>query len=753
MKKLFHFLVVFAFFVLPFQTSAAAPLALTANTGTYDDKDLNVWSYSGSWINYSSAPAYQRSVHLSRAVNSEASLTFSGERFELIYSRGSIFGSLDVYVDNAYEATINQNNGTNLYQQRWASPTYADGIHTVRLTHSSGRYANVDGIQIFAPPDVTFPASISDLGAATGSSPASIQLTWTAPGDDGATGAAASYLVRYSNSAILTQTDWDNAFPVAGGIPIPQPAGSAETMTVSGLAPGAVFYFAVRAQDEQPNLAGLSNSPSATAGPSTPLTPGKYDERNANIFYNGSWSNQSNFGAYARTLRSSTVVGSSAAFMFNGTDFELSYQASSQQGVMAIYIDGALVANLNQRSSTTRNQQRWNSPALPNGTHSVQMIHASGARVNVDAVLARLTTSWPAITLQPFVSGLNRPVFLTHSGDGTGRLFIVEQDGVIRLYKNGALQSTPFLNITGRVNSAGNEQGLLGLAFPPNYGSAGHFYVFYTGAGGTLTLSRFGLTGDPDVADSASEQIVLTIPHGANTNHNGGTILFGPDGYLYWTVGDGGGGGDQDNNAQSLNVLLGKILRLDVETGNPTTYTVPASNPFVGISGLDEIWAYGVRNPWRVSFDRQTGDFYIADVGQDAWEEINFQAASFTGGANYGWRILEGTHCYNPASGCVPPAGYVAPVAEYNHGSNDSFGCSLTGGYVYRGAAYPSMQGVYFSADYCTGRLFGLQNVGGTWVFTQLLGTPYNVSSFGEDEAGNLYLVSLGGDILQVTSP
>ena len=360
--------------------------------------------------------------------------------------------------------------------------------------------------------------------------------------------------------------------------------------------------------------------------------------------------------------------------------------------------------------------------------------------------------TWPTISLTPVVSGFSLPILVTNAGDGSNRMFIVEQGGTILIYKNNALNGTPFLDITGRVNSGG-ERGLLSLAFPPNYASVHHFYVFYTDSAGALTISRFGLTGNPDVADATSEQIVLSIPHSDNTNHNGGMLAFGPDGYLYFGSGDGGGGGDGPNNAQNMNILLGKILRIDVETGNPTTYTIPASNPFVGVAGLDEIWASGVRNPWRYSFDRLTGDMYIGDVGQGAWEEVDFQPAGFAGGANYGWHVLEASHCYTPSSGCTPPAAYVPPVAEYNHGSSDSFGCAITGGYVYRGASYPSMVGVYFYSDYCTGRMFAMQNVSGTWVTTQLIDTPYNVSSFGEDEAGNLYVVDLGGAIYQVVSP
>ena len=751
MKKLSVLLLVLVLLLQPFESSAAAPLSVVASPALYDDKDLTVWTYTGNWVNASAARAYLRSYHRSRTLNDEATLTFSGERFELLYTRASSFGTLDIYVDNVLEASLSQANPTVQFQQRWVSPTYADGNHDVRLVHVSGRLVSVDGIEIFGPPDLVPPASISDLGAATGPMGGSASLTWSAPGDDGAAGTATGYLVRYALAPILNETDWDNALPAIPNVPVPQSAGSSESMIVGGLAPGHTYYFAVRARDEEPNPGGLSNSPSAAAGDSIPLSVGKHDDRNADLHYNGAWVNQTPFGAYARTQRYSTSVGNAVVFSFIGTDFELSYQASSMMGELSIYIDDIIIGVVDQFKSTNQWQKKWNSPVLPAGLHTVQLIHNGGTRVNLDAVEVKLTVPWPAVSLTPVVSGLDQPVLVTHAADGSNRLFIVEKDGRILIHESGVLNPTPFLDISAQVSSGG-ERGLLSLAFPPGYAD-NHFYVFYTDNSGDLTLSRFGLTGSPEVADPTSEQIVLVIPHPTYGNHNGGHIAFGPDGYLYFSTGDGGGGGDPNGNGQNINSLLGKLLRLDVETGSPATYTVPAGNPFVGVAGADEIWAYGMRNPWRWSFDRSTGDIYIGDVGQGAWEEVDFQAAGFAGGANYGWNVLEGNHCYSPSSGCVNPPAYVPPVSEYYHGSNDSYGCSITGGYMYRGSAHPAMQGVYFHGDYCTGRLFGLQNVSGAWVFQQLLDTSYNIASFGEDEAGNLYLVDLSGAIYQIVAP
>lgn len=353
----------------------------------------------------------------------------------------------------------------------------------------------------------------------------------------------------------------------------------------------------------------------------------------------------------------------------------------------------------------------------------------------------------PQIALVKAIGGLSSPVGIVHAGDGSNRLFIVQQGGLIRVVKNGALLSTPFLNVSTRI-STGGERGLLGLAFPPGFATSQRFYVYYTNPSGDLVIARYRVSaGDADVADAGSEQVVITVPHPGQTNHNGGQLAFSPqDGFLYAGTGDGGGGGDVPNNAQNTNVLLGKILRLDVETGNPATYTVPSSNPFVGRAGADEIWAYGVRNPWRFSFDRQTRDLYVADVGQGNFEEIDFQPAASAGGENYGWRIMEGLHCFNPNP--CSTAGLTPPVLEYDHSLGD---CSVTGGYVYRGTTYPRMQGLYIYGDFCSGRIWGLRRVSSAWQNSLLLDTPINITAFGEDEAGNLYVASYGtGEVYSI---
>ncbi len=334
------------------------------------------------------------------------------------------------------------------------------------------------------------------------------------------------------------------------------------------------------------------------------------------------------------------------------------------------------------------------------------------------------------------VGGLNQPLDIQHAGDGSGRLFIVEREGTIRVLLNGMLQEQVFLDIRDRVGHRGAEQGLLGLAFHPRFAENGLFFVNYTDRRGNTVIARFHLSGDPNRADPAGEKQLLYIEQ-PYANHNGGGLAFGPDGYLYIGLGDGGSAGDPHGNAQSPNTLLGKILRLDVDHGDP--YAVPADNPFVQGGGRKEIWAYGLRNPWRFSFDALTGDLYIADVGQNAWEEVDFLPAGSPGGANFGWNYFEGTHPYAGA----PPAGLsvIPPVTEYDHGQ----GCSITGGLVYRGEALPEWQGIYLYGDFCTGYIWGLVNAGGNWQVKRLFETGFAISTFGQDESGEIYLADYRG--------
>jgi glucose/arabinose dehydrogenase len=348
------------------------------------------------------------------------------------------------------------------------------------------------------------------------------------------------------------------------------------------------------------------------------------------------------------------------------------------------------------------------------------------------------------IALSPIVpGGLVRPAYVTHAGDD--RLFIVEQPGRIRMLRNGQLLAQPFFDIADKVTTDGNEQGLLSVAFHPAFQQNGQFFVNYTRRGdGATVIERYTLAAtDPDRADVRSGQVILVIAQ-PEANHNGGLIKFGPDGHLYIGMGDGGGAGDRHGsigNGQDPQSLLGKLLRIDVT--NQATYAIPATNPF-----NTEIWASGVRNPWRFSFDRATGDLYLADVGQNAYEEVHFQPASSAGGENYGWRIMEGTHCFDPRQGC-DQSGLVQPIAEYSHAEG---GCSITGGYVYRGQQFPAMQGAYFFGDYCSGIIWSLQRDGDQWQMTKRLESGVQISSFGEDVNGELYVVDHGGAIYQLVA-
>jgi len=351
-----------------------------------------------------------------------------------------------------------------------------------------------------------------------------------------------------------------------------------------------------------------------------------------------------------------------------------------------------------------------------------------------------------ALRLVPVVSGFDRPVYVTHAGDGSGRIFVVEQPGRVQVVKDAQIGSQPFLDITSLVGSDGLEQGLLSLAFHPRYPENGFFFVNYTDLQGDTVIARYSVSEDPDVADPASAKQLLTIGQ-PYRNHNGGHILFGSDGYLYVGTGDGGSANDPENRAQDLGTLLGKILRLDVDNADP--YGVPPTNPFIDrADARPEIWSYGWRNPWRLAFDATTGDLYIADVGQNQYEEVHVEPADSPGGLNYGWRLMEGTHCFNPAE-CDPAAlDVVLPVAEYDH----SQGCSITGGYIYRGIQLPALSGVYLYGDYCRGTLWGIRSeMDGRWSQAELLQTGLTISSFGQDEAGEIYLVDHDGAILWVT--
>lgn len=331
-----------------------------------------------------------------------------------------------------------------------------------------------------------------------------------------------------------------------------------------------------------------------------------------------------------------------------------------------------------------------------------------------------------------FVEGLERPVDL--QPDGSGRLFVIEKVGRIRIIENGQLLTQPFMDITDRVRSTGNEQGLLGLAFHPQYAQNGRFFLNYTGSNGDDVIARYQVSADPNAGDANSEVRLLAVPD-PFTNHNGGVLAFGPDGYLYAGLGDGGSSGDPFGNAQKTDVLLGKILRLDVDSADP--YTIPADNPFG-----NEVWVYGLRNPWRMSFDKATGDLYIADVGQGAWEEIDYLPAGTGTGTNFGWDHREGSHDFEAGG----PAGMVDPIAEYSHAEG---GCSVTGGYVYRGAM-TEWDGIYLYGDYCTGIMWGLVQVDGGWVEQRLFDVNFTITSFGQDELGELYALSDNGTIYKL---
>ena len=356
----------------------------------------------------------------------------------------------------------------------------------------------------------------------------------------------------------------------------------------------------------------------------------------------------------------------------------------------------------------------------------------------------------PTLTLTTVVSGLSNPLALERP-PGDNRFFVVEQRGTIRIIENGALQSGNFLDIQSLTNFDHAEQGLLGLAFHPNYGTNRLFYVNYTSSSGGLhtVIAEFQtLAGNPNQADPASERILLTVPQ-PYANHKGGQLAFGPepgpDHLLYLGLGDGGSGGDPLNNGQNVNVLLGKILRIGVDPpfSPGLQYAIPADNPFVGGAGSPEIWAYGLRNPWRFSFERGGTRLFCGDVGQDSFEEVDL----ITKGGNFGWNVMEGNHCFTPSSGC-DMSGKVLPIAEYGHGE----GIAVIGGYVYKGTAIPSLSNAYIFGD-LTGKVWSLTEApANTWTRTLLLSSGRTISSFGQDSAGEVYVVDLGGSVLKLAA-
>jgi glucose/arabinose dehydrogenase len=342
------------------------------------------------------------------------------------------------------------------------------------------------------------------------------------------------------------------------------------------------------------------------------------------------------------------------------------------------------------------------------------------------------------------VKGFKSPLYMTTAHDASGRMFVVEQDGLIRIVRDNQILEAPFLDVTGLVSRDGSERGLLGLAFHPQYSTNGVFFINYTDVNGNTVVERYHASvNDPDSSASSRADFIIRVDQ-PYPNHNAGQLAFGPDGYLYVGLGDGGSAGDPHGNGQNGLALLGKMLRLDVDSGTP--YSIPPTNPFIGRPDFaPEIWAYGLRNPWRYSFDRMTGDLYIADVGQNTWEEIDFQPAGSHGGENYGWNVYEATHPFQngQAIGAVPP------IAEYSHAD----GCSVTGGYVYRGNALTDLQGTYLFGDFCSGTIWATKrDAGGVWQTRILLNSGMPISSFGEDDGGELYVMNYGGSLLRLTA-
>jgi len=387
----------------------------------------------------------------------------------------------------------------------------------------------------------------------------------------------------------------------------------------------------------------------------------------------------------------------------------------------------------------------------PSGTGVPPTAAASASPSSRGSTNPPLPTGPDALALELVADGLHAPIGLAHAGDGSGRLYVLEQFGRVRVVEpDGAVRPEPFVDLSGRILSGG-ERGLLGLAFHPEYARNRRLFVHYSRAGdGATVVSELRAAGDGRTADPGSERVLLGVAQ-PFSNHNGGQMAFGPDGYLYIGLGDGGAGGDPYGNAQNTDVLLGKLLRIDVD-GQPTdgrAYAIPPDNPYAsgGVrpgGGRPEIWAYGLRNPWQLSFDPEGGDLYVGDVGQGRWEEVNRQPGDSRGGENYGWAVMEGRRCYG--DGDCDQAPYVKPIAEYSHDQ----GCSITGGHVYRGGRQPELQGVYVFGDYCSGLVFTLHVDEGTVTPKVVLESGLSITAFGVGEDGEIYLAHIGGSIHRV---
>lgn len=362
---------------------------------------------------------------------------------------------------------------------------------------------------------------------------------------------------------------------------------------------------------------------------------------------------------------------------------------------------------------------------------------------------ASVRADHPAIALELVLDGFTKPVYVADAKDGSGRLFVVEKRGLIRIVREGKRVKEPFLDLRAVVRSDGNEQGLLSAAFHPDYPANGRLFVAYTDLNGDLVVARYSVSDEhPDLVSPASATILLTVAKSYD-DHNGGQLVFGPDGYLYLGIGDGGAEAEPAGNAQNLESPLGKLMRIDVDRKEgDRPYAVPADNPFVlDTSAWPEIWAFGLRNPWRFSFDRATGDLYLADVGLWMAEEINVQAAGDGGGHNYGWNLMEGELCHRPGDdGVCATEGLTSPVYTYHHGAE----CAVIGGYVYRGAEIPSLDGWYLFGDLCSGRIKGLTRGSDGWAAVNMTKTPLAITSFGEDAEGELYVTDLDGGLYRV---